>query len=281
MTADERLAHLEAENAWLREQLTVVVPRVQELEARLAKDSHNSGKKPGGQLGLRGETLRLVATPDVVVEHRPAVCEACRLPLDTRAPVVLRERRQVQDLPPLRLWITERQALHVQCPACRAVSAGVFPREAPSRAQYGPRLRALAVHLVEQQLVPYARARAVFADLFGASLSRGTLVQWIQRAAQALAPVETAAKQTLARVPVLHIDETGGCGGQGRWRGRMSRAPCSSLITRCTPSWAARPSRRLASCPATTVSASMTAGNRIRRTRPARMRSATSTIFVN
>lgn len=229
MTADERLAHLEAENAWLREQLTVALTRVQELEARLAQDSHNSGKppssdglarktrslrrrsgkKPGGQLGHRGETLRLVATSDVVVEHRPAVCEACRLPLDTQAPVVLRERRQVQDLPPVRLWITEHQALHVQCPACRTVSAGVFPREAPSRAQYGPRLRALAVYLVEQQLVPYARARAVFADLFGASLSRGTLAQWIQRAAQALAPVEAAVKQALAQAPVLHSDETG------------------------------------------------------------------------
>ena len=107
MPADERLAHLEVENAWLREQLTVALTRIQELEARLAQDSHNSGKppssdgrirktrslrrasgkKPGGQVGHRGETLRLVATPDVVVEHRPAVCEACRLPLDTQAPV--------------------------------------------------------------------------------------------------------------------------------------------------------------------------------------------------
>jgi hypothetical protein len=59
------------------------------------------------------------ATSDVVVEHRPAVCIACQTPL-TEASVVLRERRQVQELPPVRLVVTEHQALHVRCPRCQA-----------------------------------------------------------------------------------------------------------------------------------------------------------------
>src|SRR5260221_12054289 len=146
MTADERIAQLEAENARQCEQIAALVARVQELEARLAKDSHNSGKppasdglarktkslrkrsgkKPGGQLGHRGETLRLVAIPDVVVEQRPAACAGCQRPLKADAPVVLRERRQVQDLPPLRLVMRECQALHVQCPACQSGTAGTF-----------------------------------------------------------------------------------------------------------------------------------------------------------
>jgi transposase len=229
MAPEERIAQLEAENAQQREQIAVLVARVQELEARLAKDSHNSGKppstdglgrktkslrkksgkKPGGQIGHRGETLRLVATPDEIVEHRPTVCAHCQTPLQDRAPVLLRERRQVHEVPPQRLRITEHQALHVQCPACRAVSVGTFPRETPSRAQYGPRLRALAVYLVEQQLVPYARVSALLADLFGPRLSSGTLVQWVQQAAQAVAPVEAAVKAALVRAPVLHSDETG------------------------------------------------------------------------
>jgi hypothetical protein len=53
------------------------------------------------------------------MEHRPVLCSACQLPLDAlQAPLVLRERRQVQELPPLRLRIIDHQALHVQCPSC-------------------------------------------------------------------------------------------------------------------------------------------------------------------
>jgi transposase len=135
--------------------------RVPELEARLAKESkeshtsskppssdplgrkrprsqrRRSGKKPGGQVGHHGETLRLVATPDEVVEHRPAVCAGCQTPLDHTASVVLYERRQVRDLPPVRLVVQEHRALHLRCPSCEQVSAGQVPPAASSRAQYG------------------------------------------------------------------------------------------------------------------------------------------------
>jgi transposase len=122
--------------------------------------------------------------------------------------VVLRERRQVHKLPPVRLQVTEHQVLHLRCPACQAVSVGTFPSEAPSRVQYGRRLRALAVYLV-QQLVPYGRVRELLADLVGASLSVGTLVEWVGRAAMVLEPVETRIKAALGQAPVLHSDETG------------------------------------------------------------------------
>ena len=238
MTSEERIAQLEVENAQLREQLTVVLARVHELEARLATDSHNSskppasaglgrktkslrrrsGKKAGGQIGHQGQALRLVATPDAVVEHRPAVCVACQTPLEAQALVVLRERRQVLDTPPVRLRVTEHQRLHVRCRVCARVSAGVFPAAISSRAQYGPQLRALAVYLVEEQLVPYARVRVLLADLFGVALSTGTLVQWVQQSALTLEPVEAQIKAALARAPVLHSDETGvRCAGTLAW----------------------------------------------------------------
>lgn len=64
MSEDERIAVVEAENDQLRHALEVAVAqnallleRVQELEARLAKDSHNSGKPPSSD-GLRRETRK-------------------------------------------------------------------------------------------------------------------------------------------------------------------------------------------------------------------------------
>jgi transposase len=86
---------------------------------------------------------------------------------------------------------------------------GQFPSEASSRAQYGSHLRALVVYLVEQQLVPYGRVRGLLADVFGAHLSLGTLVQWVQQGAATLAPVEAQIKAVLRRAAVLHSDETG------------------------------------------------------------------------
>ena len=44
MTPEERIAELEAENVRQREQIATLLARVRDLEARLAKDSHNSGK---------------------------------------------------------------------------------------------------------------------------------------------------------------------------------------------------------------------------------------------
>jgi transposase len=233
MTPDERIAKLEAENARQREQITALLERVQELEARLAnttKDSHTShkppssdplgrkrprsqrrksGKKPGGQLGHRGETLHLVALPDEVEEHRPTVCAECQLPLDQTASVVLFERRQVRDLPLVRLVVREHRALHVRCPRCEQVSVGQFPPAASSRAQYGPGLRALGVYLLEQQLIPYARVRELFADVLGAPVSLGTLVRWVRQSAETLRPVEEAIKGALTHATVLHNDESG------------------------------------------------------------------------
>jgi transposase len=252
MTPEERIADLEAENgrlradnralradnAGLREQLGQLLERMHTLEGRLAQDSHNSsrppssdgwrrrtkslrqksGRKPGGQLGHRGETLRLQATPDVVLEHRPTVCAGCQAPLDAEALVVGRERRQVQDLPPGRLVVTEHQALHLRCPACQQVSVGAFPAEAPSRAQYGLHVRALAVYLTEEQLVPLGRVQALLSDLFSVQVGRGTLVAWVQQAAAVLAPVEDQIKTALQQAPVLHVDETGvRRGGQLAW----------------------------------------------------------------
>src|SRR3970040_969006 len=105
------------------ERLTAMVEvlsaRVRELEGLLRKDSHNSskppssdglakkpkslressGRKPGGQAGHEGTTLKRVATPDVVVQPPlPKHCKRCGAHLGAQADAVIEERRQVFDV---------------------------------------------------------------------------------------------------------------------------------------------------------------------------------------
>lgn len=89
--------------------------------------------------------------------------------------MVLRERRQVHELPVVRLVVTEQQALHVRCSACGQVSVGAFPLGGAQSRPVRARVRVVAVYLVEQQLVPLGRVQQLLADLFGLRLARGTL----------------------------------------------------------------------------------------------------------
>ena len=265
MTPDERLAELEAETTALRERVQLLAAPVrdrpglrepvellagpvQDLEARLAKDRPNSGKPPssdglkrkpkslrqrrgkkaGGQLGHRGQTLQLVATPDAVVEHRPAVCAGCHRERPHDAFVVLRERRQGQDLPPVRLVVTEHQALRRALPHLPSRHHWDRSPEAPSRAHYGPRLRALAVYLVQAPCIPLGRVQQRVADLVGVRLGRGTLVTWTQQAARTLEPVEQQRTVAVQRAAVRHNDATG-----VRRAGQLAWAPvaCTDRLT--------------------------------------------------
>lgn len=221
--------------------LPALTARVKALEDRLALDSHNSskspssdasnvgrmgrtpaprslrpppgtsGRRPGGQPGHPGTTLRLVDTPDHVVLHRPlvATCETCGHGLGDGAERVTGERRQVVDLPPLALEVTEHRVVHVACSGCGSETAGAFPVGVTQPAQYGARLKAASVYLHDYQLLPYDRTSQLLEDLFGASPAEGTLVAAETACFEGLATTEAAIATALAQAAsVGHFDET-------------------------------------------------------------------------
>src|ERR1700679_3033109 len=112
-----------------------------------------SGKKSGGQEGHAGDTLRQVASPDLVVSHEACVCEHCRLPLDPKGAIGV-EKRQVFALPERLLLGTEHQASAYRCARCRRVTKAAFPEGVVSPAQYGERFKAAAVYMNVQQMIP-------------------------------------------------------------------------------------------------------------------------------
>src|SRR6266480_1216024 len=237
MTKDEELEQLRQENSALREQVALLSERISVLEAKLAKDSHNShlppssdrfqrqpkslrkksGKKPGGQAGHGGNTLKLSETPDQVIVHPVEHCQHCQRDLREVESLHV-ERRQVLDLPPKRVLVIEHQAQQKCCPACQQISLAAFPDDIRAPVQYGAAIGAVGVYLVQQQLLLYERACEVVEDLLGPSMSVGTLQGLIERCAQQLEAVEQQIKAALSRAQVLHQDETGlYVAGQRHW----------------------------------------------------------------
>jgi len=220
--------------------MQALTDRVQQLEERLAqgkdshpltKDSHNSSKppasdglrkvprnlrqrsthKPGGQPGHPGTTLFLTEQPDILLPLTPQTCSGCGASLEGVTPPAfsLCERRQVHDLPPLSLQVTEYRACATVCPACQTRTTAAFPGDVSQPVQYGPQLKALCVYLQQYQLLPFARTQEMLADLFGTSLCEGTLLNTLATCHTRLAPVEETIKQAVAQAQVGHFDETG------------------------------------------------------------------------
>jgi len=202
--------------------------RIQELEAIIKKDSHNSskppssdgyrkrpvkqekksGRKPGGQKGHEGNTLRMVSNPDKVVVHRVGVCGSCGKSLK-REKVIEYDRRQVFDIPPIKVEVTEHRAEIKACDRCGEVSAAIFPKGITHKAQYGNRLKAYAVYIKNYGLLSYERAAELFEDLFSVPLSPGTLVNIDRNISERLEGVAERIKQNIIVSSIAHFDETG------------------------------------------------------------------------
>src|SRR4051812_37664630 len=203
--------------------------RIAELERQLAASSRNSsrppstdgldrpapkslrgrsGRKPGGQPGREGRTLRQVGTPDEVVVHEPGACARCGSRLAAEDSPTRIVRRQVFDIPKITVRVVEHRLIARRC-ACGTLTVAAGPAGEAAPVSYGPHAAAIAVYLCLGQHLPVARTAALLAEVFGTPMLVGTVAAWTSRAAAGLEPFTAAARAALSRAELVHADETG------------------------------------------------------------------------
>ena len=216
--------------AALAQQLANQGAVLQELQARLAKSSHNSSKPPssdgystvkrtaslrkagdkpnGGQPGHEGQTLMAVEHPERTMTHEVPLCAHCHASLQG-IEVVGYEERQVFDLPAIRIDVTAHRAEIKVCPACGKPSKGIFPHAVTHAVQYGPTVHTWASYFTNYHHIPVERTTEIFADLVQHRMSEATVLKASEHLDTCIAPSTEAVKGLLRAAAVLHVDESG------------------------------------------------------------------------
>ncbi len=100
-----------------------------------------SGKLPGGQNGHQGYTLNQVSNPTHTILRKIEHCN-CGCSLEGVPPSAMK-RRQVFDIPELKIEVTELQVEVKSCPVCGKEIESLFPEAVQAPVQYGSNITRL------------------------------------------------------------------------------------------------------------------------------------------
>jgi transposase len=215
----------------LRSTLDVLLLAVQLLVNRLSLNSRNSSqppskdrfpvrektpnataKKPGGQPGRAGTTLKKIDDPDAI--EILSVDRSTLPPGDYQD--IGYDCRQVFDID-IRRLVTEYRAQILQDQNGQRFTAP-FPAHVTKAVQYGNGVKAQAVYLSQYQLIPYQRVQEQFQDQLLLPISAGSVFAFNQQAYLALEQFEQKLIAKLLNSRVLHSDETGiNINGKNHW----------------------------------------------------------------
>ena len=189
-----------------------------------------SGLKPGGQKGRKGNTLRMVETPDIIKEHHPDFCSSCGESLiGTNSNFV--GKRQVYDIPPIKINVTEHRVFEHTC-SCGSKTKASWPQEASAPVCYGSNIISLIGYFHTRQYIPFKRMQEIFSDIFHAPISQGGIGYLLEKLASKAAPAYQIIKEKIQRTSnAVGSDETGiKINGDKHW-GWTWQSPEATFIT--------------------------------------------------
>jgi len=182
----------------------------------------SSGKKPGGQFGHDGTTLKMVTSPDIIETHCPSFCTCCGEDLST-IPAIFIGKRQVIDIPPIQPIVTEHQIFNKSC-KCGQLNQASFPLGVNAPVSYGENVQAMIAYLSARQYLPVNRLAELLSDLFGLSVSTGGIDYILTKMKSKASIAYESIRQNVLKSKVIGADET--------WASRMSKLITKALNLR-------------------------------------------------
>ena len=166
-----------------------------------------SGKKPGGQPGHTGHTLKLFANPTKIIEQRPPEHCACGGGIKCGDVYTAKQQIDVLVVP----VITEERVYTGYCTRCGCKHSGIFSEGYVNPVQYGTGLKAMIASLnayanvTDHKIAEFLKS--VTSDLI--RISDGTVVNIMHELSAELEETITVIRERLIASKVLHADETG------------------------------------------------------------------------
>jgi transposase len=196
-------------------------------------------RKAGGQPGHRGagRELKPEDQVDEIVDHYPDACGGCgrRFGEGQRHPGGRFGRHQVAELPPISVIVTEHRTHQLRCRGCLARTSARLPEEIDA-SPFGPRLQAAVVTLTARHRLSRRGIVELARDLFGVTLSTGSVDAICQRASDALAGPHLQLQDWVLDQSAVHVDETGWrTSGEGRalWTATTPEAAFFQIAEHC------------------------------------------------
>jgi len=135
-------------------------------------------------------------------------CEECGHTLE-HTEIEAYERRQVFDIPPVNLIVTEHRNQIKTCSHCGRLNKAAFPESVKYSVQYGPNILASAIYFKNHHFIPYERISGLFSDVMGIKICSGTIIRAERECSRNLEEFENMVREKLITSPVVHCDETG------------------------------------------------------------------------
>jgi transposase len=137
-----------------------------------------------------------------------ACCKECGHTLED-IEVEAYERRQIFDIPPVNLIVTEHRSQIKICTNCGKSNKASFPESVKYPVQYGPNILASAIYCKNYQFIPYERILEFFDDVMGIKICSATIIRAERECFRNLEEFENMSREKLITSPVIHCDETG------------------------------------------------------------------------